>query len=310
MKTKPNMIFVICAAVSALLIAGAAVLVVFGFRGLAVTEGKLANKKMELSAFYKRQPFPSLDNVARERANVVELDNWFSNLVSRASQGQLQLEQRSPSTFMALLGQKKRQLVAESKDKIELPEAFAFGFDRYFASGSELPSPEHVPRLTQQLVIIEGLFRILYGEGATSVRSITRQIFEGADPNAKRNTVASAPADAGLVPEDGLYARLNFRLDFTATERALLGVLNRIAADDLFWVVTRVDVVKAGPDVVIPDLQRPARGSEREPQPLDTERRPLNLPRLQRMVWGPPMEQPMAVTIELDAYRFREVDAK
>ena len=306
MKTKPSMFFVIGAVVAALLIAGSGVLVFTGFAGFGKTDRQYAAKRKALSAFYKLEPFPSNENVTRERENVEDLKAWYSNLMTRVSEGQLELEERSPSTFMALLGQKKRKLIAAAEDKVELPFNFAFGFDRYFAAGAQLPSPTHVPRLTQQLVIIESLCEALYAEEVLRIRAVNRQPLESlAD---RRGARRGGGAEPGEIPEDGLYARLNFGLEFEATENALIGVLNRLAAHELFVVVTRLDMAKTRPDVThAEDMGRGERaataGVAAEPVATDDV-----LSRLQRIVCGRPVESPMSISLGLDVYRFRGLD--
>jgi hypothetical protein len=311
MKHKPSLLFMICAGVAALLIVGSSVLVFLSFQKLKKTSKQLKNAERALVGYYQDAPFASKANVIQEKRNDYQLTGWYSNLVAQASEGQLDLTEKRPSRFMDLLYRAQRRLLTNHLDRVTVPAKFAFGFDRYFGEGSQLPSPEQVPRLTQQLVIINRLCRMLYAEGAESISSVGRDRFEGgsnstADRRSRRRAGAVDP-DVGLIKPGMLFAKLTFTLEFVATERVVMGLLNRISRDELFIVPTRLSMRKTGNDVKLYEL------------PTDDEGKPVaslgeagtavvapekERSRLERIVCGLPIETPMQVQLTLSVYKF------
>ena len=314
MKPKPSIWFLVSAMVAVLLIAGAAVLLFAGKKRERAVETELEARRQALSLGYERDPFPSAKNVEQEKASAAHLMQWYTNLVAQAGKGQLNIDERRPPVFMTQLGEAKRGLIAKAKTPERFPAEFAFGFDRYLGEGSKLPSPEHVPRLIHQLRVVETLCQILLDENVAGIQSVEREGFEGAVSTESGNaTEPMSNADAGLIGEGALYGHFHFRLAFTATESALLGVLNHIAQHDLFMTVTRVDCRKQGEDVTpMEDIRKslePAGGAPGTeavaamPAPMIVAE-PLS--REQRIVCGVPVEAPMQVKMELDVYHFRK----
>lgn len=312
MKAKPSIFFMVGALVAVLLIVGSVLLLVTSVRQTAKTQRQLNSKRSELDRIYKREPFPSKENVQRELANTTVLREWYGKLVNEAGKGQLEPEERSPSTFMSLLGQTQRTLIAESKGGGRLPEDFAFGFDTYFGASSRLPDPKHVPRLTQQLKIVEGLCRMLFAENVTSIKAIRRDQFEaptdGAAPEpAPKGKKDAAPAvDVNGIPEGALYGKLHFSIDFEVRESSLLAILNQLARHDLFMVVTRVEVTKQMDDV--PKAVRPEPAAVAAPAVAGAPAlAPEPLRRQERLICGVAVESPMLVTLDLDVFQFKGV---
>lgn len=312
MKAKPSIFFVVGALVAVVLIVGSALLLVSSVRQTAKTQRQLSSKRSELDRIYKREPFPSKENVQRELDNTTVLREWYGKLVNEAGKGQLEPEERSPSTFMSLLGQTQRTLIAESKGEGRLPENFAFGFDTYFGASSRLPDPKHVPRLTQQLKIVESLCRLLFAENVTSIKAIRRDQFEAPvegevrEPPAKGKKEAPAPAETDGIPEGALYGKLHFSIDFEVRESSLLAILNQLARHDLFMVVTRVEVAKQQDDV--PKAVRPEAPPVAAPTVTGTPPpAPEPLRRQERLICGVAVESPMLVTLDLDVYQFKGV---
>ena len=293
-------------------IVAAAVLVVVGFllfRAIArlrTSEKRLEKHTRELVAFYNKEPFPSAENEARERENAGAINERFDELMGLAREGQIRLEKRpSPSTFMGLLGNRKSQFLAYAeRHGVGLPTDFNFGFDSYFDEGGSLPSPDHVPRLMQQLIIIQNLCQVMCQAGISDVGRLQRDEFEGSVSSHGRQGAATAARaqNAGIIGEDDLFAKFHFILEFRAREQALINVLNRLAAHKLFIVVTNVNIQKAGPDVKEPAV---AVKDDDEEGSADADAEEIP-PVLQRTVSGLPLETPMRVTLELDVYRFLE----
>lgn len=307
MKGKTHLVVLVGGVAAAVLIALCAVLLIGSMARLNTAKRNLARKRNELNGYFKQDPFPSEDNVKREKQNVEALRSWLQVLLENISAGQMGLEERSPSTFMGLLGEVRRQLKASAvKSSVTVPSDFAFGFGHYFREGSSLPAPDHVPRLMQQLTIVTNLCGILFEEGIADLTQMDREEFD-VTVDTRRAQLKDAQevlAQAGLMGEDDLYAKLHFVLEFKAKERALVAVLNRLASHQMFAVVTKLGIVRDSGAVRIQEGVELQDGQELSKEEI--VKKYEELPRTARTVAGLGVEKPMKVTLELDVYRFRK----
>jgi hypothetical protein len=260
----------IISVVFALMLLAAAFLLVRGIMQFNDSEAKLDVAKKRLKGLYDEKPFPSQQNVGRINENVNLLNEWYQKLTVALRKGQIDPMQKSPSTFMSLL-QTNELRKANVSGKV-VGDNFGFGFERYYTS-SALPEPNDVPRLTQQLMIVEKLCAVIFAEKIDKLISITREEFEeGAVPEGAGGqspasgmgrgirgggTRSAGPAtavrlvnkSAGLMGEEDLFAKFHFIIEFKGRESVLWGVLNKFAAHEMFIVVTGVTVAKEGSDV-------------------------------------------------------------
>ena len=288
---RKNLSFLIGAVIAVLLIAGAATLAGLGLRASRMARREVDRQLDKLKWYYRQDPFASATNVVRETRNTGEVRAWFDRLANEARAGQLPPQQRTPPIFMRELGLMQKELLrrASALGDGVVSESFGFGFDPYFAQGSSLPRTEDVPRLLMQLQIIQTVSRILFDEGIVNLQSIKRQAFE----ERVQDRVSPVSPDVGLIAEGQSFAGLRFTFQFVAREKALLAILNRLAAHDRFIVVTDVSVEKQGDDVVMRDDRRIPGAPDR-------------LTRMQRLVSGGVIEAPSLVTLSFNVYRFRE----
>jgi len=200
------------------------------------------------------------------------INHWHHELNVALRKGQIDPDSQSPSRFMNLLDEKRRELdEAAQRNGANLPVSFQFGFDRYLATKGTLPNPADVGRLTQQLRMVELLCDGLFESRVTSISVIKRDEFEaplagasgGTDRSSRsqrfnRGGDGTTPDAAGQVNEVGqagllkpgdLYTTFSFRLEFTAREQALMAFLNRLAKHEPFTVVKTVRTEKAVSDV-------------------------------------------------------------
>jgi hypothetical protein len=194
---------------------------------------------------------------------------------------------------------------------------FDFGFGRHMPGN--LPAPQDVPRLTQQLKITQALCGVLYNARISELQGLGREEFEVdavggavAKPVATRTRgrveVASMSMNvvnpnAGKIPPDQLYGNWHFVLQFTAKESALVGVLNGLARSPVFAVVTRLEVT--GEDRLFDrsaDEARAPRKVSAEPGAKPAETGAATVTRDQRVVCG--REVPLKVRMELDVFQF------
>lgn len=340
MKLSQNIYVIAAGAVFVIALGASGYLLYRGFSQLSESEATLSQKRSELIQFFDRNPFPSPENVARERDNMQRLGDLFTGLMEELRKGQgVAPEKSSPSTFMSVLSGKRNNLVALARSRnVTLAEGLGFGFDKYLGSQSELPAPDHVPRLTQQLAIVETLGQVFFKEGISELSSVKRDEFESAAalavatastpaapapgtpaPARRRQqpgaavppgqTGAVRASKAGVLGTQDLYSSFRFTIEFKAKERVLMAVLNQIASADSFIVVRRLQIAKEGQDVQDMVAQAAKTANDEDPgqnavaKPVVS---PRTLTRQERMVSGQGMEVPMKILLELDVYRFRE----
>ncbi len=302
--TGKKIIFLSVAAVLAVMFIASAVLLFRGIREFQREEARVNNKKTQLHKYYDKEPFPSSVNVDVERENVATAMKWFERTMTDLRERQVDTGyERSPSVFILNLQDKYRTIT----DMFPRNESISIGFERYLAEDMRTPRPAEVPRLTEQLAIIEELVTILNKAGVKKLGKIDREVFEGAGQpveSAGYRSRGSGAArirnsGAGLVAEDSLYGKYRFVLDFEAEEEAVLKTLNGLVDHDLFVVVVYISMEKPKGDVRHPGeiavTERKAGDDEGE-YPL----------REDRLVSGLQLEKPMSIRLELDVYKFAE----
>jgi len=325
MKARKKVILIVGLCVVSLLFAGSAILLFRGIKLFGAEEKKLTRSKGELETFYRKNPFPSRKNVLCEGENARITEDWMKKLMRELMKGHIEAGKPSPSKFKSLFSRKKNSFMEMAiKSGTAVNEGFAFGFTRY--AGGVLPAPEDVPVLTKQLVIIEKLFTFLCEEKVKEVISIEREVFE--TDLAARDTRTSARSSAGrtrrsrgsrrtvrkqtpspagqgesVVDAKDLYSKLHFIFVFKAKETAIMNILNLLASDDMFVVVTSVNVSKEEADVLAGGAVKVSEEDEVDTKPeRDAAVQPT---RMERMVAGLELEVPKKVYLELDVYSFK-----
>lgn len=309
-------------------------------------EQAFSRLRSRLSELYRAEVFPSEENVEIERENRAQLEDWFAELLEQLGEGNIVRDDRSPSQFIGRLERARNSLREQAdRSRVRLPERgedFAFGFERYAGTG-ELPSPDDVPRLTEQLLITTQLTRMLYESEISHLKQIRRDVFEaeaeqepadraptrrGTTQTTRRRSDRAMPADRnpGILGEDDMFATYRFVLEFEAREEALMRLLNALADSSLYTIVRRVQLRKDVPSMIA--TQREATDGEDAPREPEadvsflfgepdedaaeeiTEDYDGRGPRLgdSQPVSGIEMETPMEVRLEVDVYKFRSVD--
>ena len=319
MGSKRNTVMIVVGVIVGILFVLSVVLLWSGWSGYAKADAGLRASKGTLEQLYTRDPFPSEENVRDERKNVVVLNEEFARLVTTLSEGQVESDEQSPTRLMSRFWETQKALLTRAKEAgITVPENFHFGFPSFL--DGKVPAPSDattLPRLSQQLEIIRELSAALFDAQITELRGMGREEFEK-PKDAAAGGPAAAPVfrvqnrtgagaaltqnmenpDAGLIQGDALYGKWRFALDFTAKEGALASVLNRLAKHHLFVVVTRLDLEGENQGPVV--KERRALQGEAEAGKESAARELVQ--RDLRILYG--VENPMAVRLELEVYRF------
>jgi hypothetical protein len=294
---RPHILAVVLGVVLLVALGVPAWLLYQGIARFAAAESELENSRRLLRAFYDRDPFPSRENIRVERANVAMLDRWSAALVERLRRGQIEEEAITPPAFMTRYDRLCNKLLAAAAQRGVVVGDHSFGFQS--CKDGVVPKPDEVPRLSQQLEIVRHLATLLIDAKAKEIVSLGQ--------------LGRAPAARG---DTALYDRLRFAMDFKAKEETVWTVLNRLAGEAPFIVVTQVQLTKQGADVRPPRTQeqpaepdRPTVGlgllkridAQKERSAPERER-PATLQ--ERTVSGPTLEAPMLVELKLDVYVF------
>ncbi len=347
MKVNKKIVFAGVGGVFLLLFVFAAIMLFRGIRQFGVAETNLAATRTSLDGFYRKKPFPSLDNTKKIKDNVASMDGWIRDIVDFAKRKQIDpAETRSPSVFGNMLGKVKNGLQSKAKHGgVVLSDDFGFGFDRYVAG--EQAKPEHVPRLIQQLLIINDICNILIDEKTKEIHSIEREQFDGAGATVtttatrgsrgrnrsksrggaavaaglrRASAIAASPAGdtTGEFSGDDLDSKLKFVFEFSSKEAGLFDILNKLAKNEMFIVVTSVDIEGGAeaPTKKTAATKKPSAGAASsflfgqttgdEAESVAKKSTYKRVPsREERVMFGGKKEQPSKVRIELEVYRFK-----
>ena len=301
---KKHPVFTLCLGVSVLSLIGAGAGLFVSARIYARQVRALDAATTRLQQLYRRDPFPSEVNVRKEAENLKDVVDCYNELNELLRVGQVNLQPMEAADFMQFLEKSLRKLRDRLQNaRIKFPEKYAFGFDKY--AGGQLPASRDIPRLVQQLKIIEALCDILREAGVVELTAIERDNFEqaarGADVSsggrrgAPSAPGAPSPEAAGLMPGgDKLMSSQHVKISVKAREIAVVKMLNLLASQPMFMVVTQVEMTNprqessAGGSVAAPA----ATGAPGAAEPAARER---------QVILG---REELDIKLGLDVYRF------
>ncbi len=253
MQSRRKMIVIAVSVVLSLLFLGAVALLVRGFIQFHQVEAALQSSKTNLEMLYAQNPFPSAINRKQELENIKEIQQELLDLQSAMGAEQVEPVGQSPARFMTQFFETKdRRLLARAVDQnIKIPRGFDFGFGRHIKG--DLPAPQDVPRLTQQLKIVETLCNLMFSCKISGMTAIFREEFEADALGGSARPATSAPGDgsmnrnvvdamAGTIPPGQLYGRWHFAFQFTARDSAVMKLLNALANSGVFVTITRLEI--------------------------------------------------------------------
>jgi hypothetical protein len=303
-----------------LLLAGSGSMLVIGFSGYNESMKEMIGSKDKIKRIYSdSDPFPTKENIAVYEENGVELKKWFNEIFTSLAANQVEPVQKSPSAFMASLGEKRTQLHKLINDNgVKMPQNFDLGFKKYFMSSAPLPAPMDVGRLGQQLHLIERLLTIFIEAQPDEIIGIRREIFEGAqlgveeeDTTTSRRRGRSSRDDrdseenvlqgmdnknTGKIGKNEIFGKMYFEFVIKAKMESALKILNNLAKEDMFLRVSSVTFKKPTNGIL------PAKTIEANAIKDGVALTELSRP--ERLVSGMELEDPMDVTIGIEVYRF------
>jgi hypothetical protein len=318
MQSHRKMIVISVAVVISLLFLGAVALLIRGFVQFHEVETALQASKANLEMLYTQNPFPSSANRKQELENIKEIQQELLDLQSAMGAEQVEPVGQSPAKFITqFFDTKDRRLLVRAVDQnIKLPKGFDFGFGRHMKG--DLPAPQDVPRLTQQLKIVETLCNLMFSCKITGLTAIFREEFEadalggggarpapaGAGDGAMIRNVVEA--SAGIIPAGQLYGRWHFAFQFTGRDNAVMKILNALANSGVLVTITRLEI--NGDEKLFDRKEGPAEAARvvETAEGTPAVKEPPKS-RDERVVCG--REAVLTVKMELDVYQFAKPPA-
>ncbi len=198
---------------------------------------------------------PTTNNIRILEENARQVEQLLSSTLESMAEEQVESLEISRADFPALLERTFLSLgEVATESQVQLPERFAFGFDRY-AAGS-LPNLDQIPRLTRQLIMVKELVETISRSGVRELTEVSREEFEDILPDDPLATAdsrdmsrgAAARSQAGRgdqssVPDPlaaSLYSAERFTLSFAGRDEAIWKALNALSSHKLFVVVRSV----------------------------------------------------------------------
>ncbi len=310
-----------------LLVAGT---IMLGKKKSAVADAKnrLNSLKSEVRRLYDTKPFPSETNIFLVKEQAVQMESVVAAFTNTLPERNVERVDLSPSRFIQELQTALSDRLTASAPIVEgkraIPANFNFGFDRYMTAGAPMPREQDVPRLAQQLAVIEKLVEALYGSRVV-VREIKRDEFEAATDSgggratgrARRIVRDEAEAEGGVSSryEGKYYSSQRFELGVIGRQSSLSDLVNRLSTMNMFAVVTDFRMSKLGGDLRPPRLEvvpkqgvgglgailggTAEKGEKEESVDLISK-----LPPSQRIVSGIEVDPPIEATIVVDVLYF------
>ena len=295
-----------------LLIAGGAALVVLAAVGTGlfiswdrygVEKNSLQGVMGRLDELIQRAPYPSMDNVRREAEHLSDLLDQYNEMVALLRRGQIEPQAMEASDFMPLLENTLRGLRERLDEaQVKYPDKCGFGFERY-ASGQQ-PASGDIPRLVQQLRMIDVICRTLADAPALELVAISRDEFEIATPagppaGGRRGRGPGEPgAEAAKAGPEALFSSQRFKVEFRAQDVSVFDYLNRLARLPLFLSVASVDMANQKQSVKDTDLVAAQAAAAKGPAGREGVGA---LPAERRVILG---KEAVDVKLDLDVYQF------
>jgi hypothetical protein len=281
-----------------------------------------------LVAIFQANPFPDAANADRMNSQVQRLGQMRAAMTNTLAQRDVPLPELSPSRFIQDLQTALRDRLQARAPIVEgsrvIPEGFAFGFDRYLGANAPMPAEADVPRLAQQLVMVENLVNEVYASQVSALRGIEREVFEAAAATAPEPE-AARPRNRARAGASAFYRSQRFRMVVEGRQSTIGDLLNRFAAMPMFVVVQDVEMRKQGEDLRPPQAAAPgapvpgapgtsvfgspeaARSTDSAGEAAAPAEAPVSdLPPSRRLVSGREIDPLIEARIELDVFNFKK----
>ncbi len=244
---KKNPAFCIFCVVAVLAFAVGATLVVTESGKLAKSKRALASASSQINGLLEAHPAPSAKNVRAAQQNAEELSAQLLSIRENLQRGsRLTISNDSTRVMSGVqkyISNYRRQAEAHRNAEdvavpIQIPEDFAFGFEKYLKQTNISENARIVPQLDKQRQVLSYILNQLIAAYPASIQAVERELMELVD--AKLAGFQINPAISARVPD--AVDTLAFRVTFTGYTPTLRNFLNNLAQFDLPIVVRSVAV--------------------------------------------------------------------
>ncbi len=321
--SKQRTYLLIGAAVSGILVLVTAGITATGINKATALRDEMKSSYSKLENFFKKNPFPSAENVATEEKNLDLLKERYATLMKELSKNEVVVKGvHTPGSFSKTCEETVNALRKDAPqgagDASVIVPGFNFGFQRYDISKEGKPADQkNVSRLLCQLRMTDMLVRFFYDAGILKLDSVLREEFDAAsdDTGASRGrgrvgrgrSASSSSSDVTLdkIEEepilDAPFAldRQRFGFVFLAKESALFSLMDKINSMWPFAQISNFEFIKNGKDVIFPlsagevAAATEVAGIIKPPAGVTT-----------RIVSGALREAPVKVIMTIDIYTF------
>ena len=261
MKIRKNTVLIVGGGTALILMLVALFMLYRFYRAYDRASKDLRSTMSQLRSLQERAPYPSRENAALVRTNLMIFQNYFEGLFKSLKEGQIEPVETEAAKFTPLLRDGILRVSRRAQDAgVMLPVNFAMGMERY--KRGNLPSGVDVPRLVVQLKTLEALCGLLIDAKVTEVVSVKRRIFEQGVENQETPVGNSGrwgrwgPGGGAPAPEappagstqtetvdsSGLFSIEHYTIECKCHESSVWDILNALAKSKLFTVVTSVAV--------------------------------------------------------------------
>ncbi len=321
--SKKRIYLLIGAAVSVVLILATAGIAATGITKATALQKEMKSSFSKLENFFKKNPFPSVENVQVEKQNLDLLKERHATLIKELSRSAVVVqEDYTPGSFSKTCEETVNALrkVAPqgAGDASVIDPGFNFGFERYDISKDGKPADlKNVPRLLRQLRMVDMLVRVFYNTGIIKLDKVLREEFDspsedtgssrgrGRVGRGRSSSSSSAEVSLDKIEVESLsdvpfaLDRQRFGFVFLAKEQSLFSLMDKIDAMWPFAQIANVEFMKSGKDVVFP--------LKTDEVAVPTEVAGISTPPAgvtSRIVSGPLLEAPVKVVMTIDIYTF------
>ena len=224
---------------------GANILLVIESGKLSKSREKVTSADSQLKALMYSEVAPTVRNLEAAKKNLDELNarllSIYKNLQSSTLLETSSDNARVVSAIQRYIVNYQRR-IKEHKDlngvpaPIQVPEDFAFGFEKYLRT-SVLPEGSTVSRLDKQRQVLSYILDQLIASSPFTIQSVERELIEREEKD--ENSFRIDPVVSARVP--GVIDTLAFRVTFTGYTPTLRKFLNNLAYFQLPLVVRSVE---------------------------------------------------------------------
>lgn len=272
-----------------------------------------SDAEAKIDEFYSRPVFPEKKSIDAVKTNEQTYAEWREKAILRAAEGDRTYAPVSGSQFkqhlQTVVGRLAELPGGTAEGKLAAPN-FGWSFADELQAGAKLPDLEETPLLQARLGIVADLAELMSESGVVELRQLSYLPPPKApvDPRARRNKKPAAE------PE---FDKMDFSAEFLARPPAVVAVLNALAGDDRFSVVTSLSMRSSDPEAFAKRLAGPeekeneAAGGRRgrrgrrhvvqeetEPKEEDAQK--------SRIITDPETDPPVFVSIKFSVYDFRK----